>query len=213
MIYLFDLDGTILDSTAPIRRSMEVALAGFGLIPLSDDELRAQIGPPLRTSLANLLARRGASAQLVEPLVEAYRADYVVSSIELAATFPGIPAVLQQIGAAHRMGVVTSKPRRFAVPILEHLGLARLMEVIEGPRRSESETKQMTLARTLEVLGVEGGDTIMIGDRHHDIDAGKAVGSLTIGVTWGYAGPGELEAAGPDLIIVEAEQIPQGGWP
>lgn len=204
---LFDLDGTLIDSTAPIRRSLDQALATFGLDPVGDDELQATIGPPLLISLTSLLAGRGADTGLAAELLAAYRSTYVVDSIELALAYPGIEEMLEMVGGLRRLGVVTSKPKIFAVPILETLGLARHFEVIEGPEIGESEEKPVTLARALDLLGIPAAETTLIGDRHFDIRAGKQLGTGTVGVTWGFGSRHELETAGADRIVESPSQI------
>lgn len=208
-ICLFDLDGTLLDSREPILSGMNRALTAVGLEPVTDDELWPHIGPPLRVLLEELLTERGDDPALVEPLVEVYRAEYRTLSIELARIYPGIADLLDALAGRTRLGVVTSKPQIFALPILETLDLAERMEVIEGADPTDSEPKPITLARALERLGVDSGfDRVtIVGDRRHDVEAGRVFGLRTVGVTWGFGSRDELLVAGADTIVDHPSEI------
>lgn len=206
-VSLFDLDGTLIDSSIPIRRSMNIALEELGLGPMTDLELHRHIGPPLSWSVSRLLEERGFSTALAPRVIATYRADYVQSSIENAVTYPGIPDMLNRVGAVHPIGVVTSKPLTFSGPILDVLGLSARLAVIEAPDISEAEHKEVTLGKALEKLAVAPSEAIMIGDRSFDIFAARAVGTVGIGVTWGFGTRRELDEAGADRIVDSVEEL------
>ncbi|MGY6502510.1 MAG: HAD hydrolase-like protein [Acidimicrobiales bacterium] len=207
-VVLFDLDGCLLDSTEPIRRCLDAALADHGLAPIAADDFAHRVGPPLQVMLQSLLVERDAPLDLVDPLVESYRDRYRTVSIEMAVTYDGIPGALAAIGATERLGVCTSKPARWAVPILEHLGLAPLFEDIAGPGLTEAEPKSATMAGALDRLApVDRPASVMIGDRHHDIDAARHHGLRSIGVTWGFGERSELEDAGADVVVDHPGQL------
>jgi phosphoglycolate phosphatase len=113
--------------------------------------------------------------------------------------YPGITALLASIRI--RIGVVTSKPKATAVPILESLGLASLFELIEGPSLTTPEPKSATLTRALSAVDLPPERTVMIGDRRHDIEAGRHHGTHTVGVTWGFGTLDELQTAGADRLV------------
>ncbi len=208
-VCLFDVDGTLVDSREPILRALNTALVGAGLDPVVDADLGRHVGPPLQLTLERLLAGRGEDVRLVGALVEAYRAEYRSISVGLAASYPGVQGMVDDLEGRLRLGVVTSKPAVYAVPILSALGLASMMEVIEGPDLSEIEAKPITLARALDRLGVDGAfdDITMVGDRREDIEAGHARGVRTVGVTWGFGTREELVDAGADHVVDHPEEV------
>src|SRR5690606_31029138 len=123
-VVLFDLDGCLVDSTLPIRRCLDAALADHGLPPLTDDRFRRHVGPPLQVSLAERAAELGRPPELVAALIDSYRSRYASMSVELAVSYPGVAELVADLSAAGvRLGVVTSKPYRFARPILDALDL------------------------------------------------------------------------------------------
>lgn len=194
----FDLDGTLVDSGPPIIDSLNDALDRHGLDPVSHDHAHVYIGPPLYDTITDLLVERGKDPRLMTSVLAAYREVYAKRSLTETVVYPGIAGMLTSIGT--RIGVVTSKPQATAVPILESLGLAALFELIEGPSLTSPEPKSETLARALTATRIPPERTTMIGDRRHDIEAGRLHGTHTIGVTWGFGSLEELRAAAPDHL-------------
>lgn len=209
-LLLFDLDGCLVDSAPAITGSIRHALEDLGVSPPAADALRWCIGPPLHESFASLLAEPRVDAPRVREAVDVYRAHYATTSTRSTTVIPGIEAALATLAAEATLAVVTSKPGEVARPILDHLGLAPWFVAVHAPRADHQvEAKAVTLQRALD--GLAGGDAaraVMIGDRSHDVEAGRACGTATLGVTWGAGDRAELEAAGADLIVDASDQLP-----
>jgi hypothetical protein len=93
-------------------------------------------------------------------------------------------------------------------PTLEALGLARWFAVMAGPGLNESEGRPATLARALQRLGATAGPQhVMVADRRHDIEAGRANGITTIGVTWDFGTADELRDAGADAVVDTPDRL------
>lgn len=204
-----DLDGCLVDSRAAISRCLNLGLAAVGASSRPPEQLYACIGPPLHESFVLLLAEEGLSGHLADRCVRAYRDAYREVSLTETRSVSGIDAAVARLAARTTLAVVTSKPADFARPILEAMGLARHVVAVHAPRLGvRAEPKAETLARALHevVPGVAPQRTAMVGDRHHDVAAGRACGTATVGVTWGTGEPGELAAA--DVVIDHPEQLP-----
>lgn len=208
---LFDVDGTLVDSSEPVLLSLNKALGDVGLDGVTEDDLGRLVGPPLRRTLETVVMERGADVGLTDRVIDNYRQEYRTLSIELATSYPGVAALLGDLAGRTRLGVVTSKPARYAIPILDALGFSPMMEVIEGPDLSETEAKQATLARALAGLEtlIEPGSIAMIGDRRQDVEAGQSAGVRTIGVTWGFGTRQELLTAGAHYVVDVPDQVRQ----
>ena len=197
-----DLDGCIVDSRAAIIPSARVALGPEGLGQVPEEELRALIGPPLEVGFADLLARHGHDPARAAAVTVAYRLDYRRHMLERTTLVPGMDDALAAIAAVRLVCVVTSKPAAFARPILEHLGVTPSLTFVAGPALDAAdEPKKETLARALDRLGPAAEGGVMVGDRHHDVDAGKAHALATVGVTWGAGSAAELGEAGADHVV------------
>jgi phosphoglycolate phosphatase len=130
MAVLFDLDGVLIDSRAAFLNSMTPALADLGLGPFTREELLPCIGPPLKVGFSALLATEPDDPR-VDALIAAYRGHYATISLTDTTVVPGIPEALTALDEP--LAVATSKPRRFAEPLLEALGLREHFSVVAGP--------------------------------------------------------------------------------
>lgn len=209
-VVFFDLDGCLVDSGRAIPRAYNEALTVLGLPPQPVATLHRFIGPPLLEGFTTLLAELGGDPARAMEGVAAYREVY--GDIALADTelIPGIEAALDALDAVP-LAVVTSKPAHFAEPILETVGLAGRFRGVYAPElRATTETKAVALARALEevVPGVAPPRTAMVGDRSHDVVAGRSCGTRTVGVTWGAGDREELAAAGADRIVDAPDALP-----
>ena len=194
----FDLDGCLVDSRGAISRCLNIGLAAVGATPRAPERLHRLIGPPLHESFVALLEEESLPARLAARCVEAYRDAYREVALTDTEPIPGVAETLARLGERLTLAVVTSKPATFAEPILTSVGLRGRFVAVHAPDlHTRAEAKATTLRRALEDVAGElhPAATVMIGDRCHDIDAGRACGTGTVGVTWGIGERGELEAA------------------
>ncbi len=203
----FDLDGCLIDSSRAIPAGVNAGLGAVGLPSRSASALQWCIGPPLSESFTTLLAEHGVHDEdQIATAIKGYRAAYPAVSVELTTVVPGIDAVLAQL--PQRRVIVTSKPADYARPLAVAMGLMVHFDDLFGPSTDlVVEPKTATLARALDSVGATAGTAVMIGDRRHDVDAGLAVGTATIGVTWGAGDRTELSAAGAHHVVDEPSQL------
>jgi phosphoglycolate phosphatase len=197
-VIMFDLDGTLSDSAPGILGSLRHAFDVNGVPRLDPQTERALLGPPFYESLPPLI---GYAA--LPDVIAAYREHYGRVGMYETSAYTGIREVLVGLRAQKVMlAVATSKPEVYAVPIVAYLGLAELFETIGGDELDGSlGTKALVIGKVLARLDEpDPADVIMVGDRVHDVEGARAYGIPTIGAGWGYAIPGELEAAKPFRI-------------
>lgn len=211
-LVLFDLDGCLVDSTTAITTSLSEAMAAAGVAQIPPQELAWVVGPPLRESVEQLLRDAGRDPGQAPALMDAYRAVYAEEARRSTTVIEGIPGLLADLADDPRRttAVVTSKPGAQARPLLGHVGLADWFVAVHAPVEDHgAEPKTETLGRALDALGggVAPTEVVMIGDRHHDIDAGRAHGIRTVGVTWGAGDPEELRDAGADRVVTDADGL------
>jgi phosphoglycolate phosphatase len=195
---LFDLDGTLTDSSQGIFRCFRHAFArlaqsgGPAVALPGDDVLRDIVGPPLRGSFA-----RYGGAIDVEMMMGFYRERYeTVGAFENRVYDGVIPALDRLAGAGARMFVATSKTEADAIRILQHFGLSQRFESINGARADGSRSaKHEIIGETLAAHGVAANAATMIGDRVYDIEGARALGVRAIGALWGYGTAEELKDA------------------
>lgn len=207
---LFDLDGVIVDSRVAIARAMNHALHACGLGTWPEERLHPFIGPPLHDAFSELIGTDDADPALVDACVHHYRDRYRDTCVRETLAMQGMLELLESLRPDLRRGVATSKPDAFAVPILETLGLRHLFGPVIGPSLdARSEPKRETVARALDALHASGAASsiAMVGDRSHDVVAGRAHGLTTIGVLWGIGDRKELEDASVDHVVATPAEL------
>jgi phosphoglycolate phosphatase len=211
---LLDLDGTLSDSRGGIEACFRHMLAELGLDPVAAGDLTWAVGPPIAVSVARLLAQYGDAR--VDQGLAAYRARYSSVAIYDCSVYPGVLDMLAALGdAGHVMCIATSKRRDFAERVIDHLGLRSYLQAVYGAEPGGGlDNKDVLLAHVLRQEGFSPGDTVMVGDRVHDIAAARANRLRSIGAAWGYGGRAELEAAGADAIAARPVAVPAVlvGW-
>ena len=202
---LFDLDGTLIDTTelilASCRHTFDRHLRG-GCPPR--DALIATFGRSLPESLIETAIAEGAPDPhaFAAEMLATYRAHNDAHHDALIRPFDGVEPMLQALRASGvRLGVVTSKRERSARRGMARYGLADFFEVgifhDDTPTHKPDPAPLVEAARRLDVVPAE---TIYVGDSVHDIAAGRAAGMRTIAAAWGPFPRADLEAAGPDAV-------------
>lgn len=201
MQLVFDLDGTLIDSSSGIlgtlRHTFEVM--GFELLP----DMQKFIGPPLEWAFMEFV---GVDRETAVKATQTYRKEYAVTGVLGVEVYDGIPECLKALrDAGHELHIATSKPEAFALRIFDNIGLRGYFTHICGAGLDGTRAKK---AEVLEELfrrgGVEKPDAVtladwrMIGDRIYDVEGAAAFGMKSIGVTWGF-GPVE-EFAGAEAV-------------
>lgn len=197
---LFDLDGTLTDPMVGITSSVQYALEKFGIHVRYLKELIPFIGPPLAESFQKFY---GFSKEDAEKAIQYYREYYAPKGIFENEVYEGIPEMLAHLTeAGFTLLVATSKPTVFARKVLKHFGMEDYFSFVGGSELDGSCTKKAeVISYILKTCGIEAKEAIMIGDRRHDIEGGKACGLESVGVLYGYGTEQELTEAGADHII------------
>ncbi len=204
-LWLFDLDGTLVDSAPGIHASIDHALATLGRPPLPVAQLPRWIGPPLRQSFATVCA----DAAEVECAVDAYRARYAAHGWAEHHVYPGIPELLRQLAAeGARLAVVTSKVERYARQILDAASWGRSFGAVYGVGETSAHSeKAAQIAQALRDFAIPARAAVMVGDRSYDIEGAHANGVRGVGVLWGYGAREELAGAGADALAAQPADL------
>ena len=204
--FLFDLDGTLADSLPDIAASTNHVRAAHGLPALAETAVRSFVGDGARALLARALAEvlpppGPAHERALDAAFAEYGEHHQVQCTALARLYPGAGEHLESLRArGHALAVVTNKPARFAVPLVAHLGIARLFGiVVGGDTLPQKKPDPAPLVHALRALGsAVGGPGTMVGDGVQDLRAGRAAGLRTIACLFGYGDPTRLRAERAD---------------
>lgn len=204
-VLFFDLDGTLIDSAVGITRCVAYALEKLGEPVPAQAQLRRWIGPSLRDSFGPLLNDHART----ELAVELYRERFETEGWKEHALYAGITELIEGLHAdGHRLAVVTAKNEPHAVRIIEHLPFGHRFETVSGATiDGRISHKPELIAVALQRLQVAPDVCWMIGDRHMDIEGARSHGMASVGVSWGFGGEAELQAAGATHILSEPSQL------
>ena len=199
---LFDIDGTLLDTTEFIFQAYEHATAALGLTVPTRDWIRHQVGRKLEDVYQEIDASREAD------LIELHR-SFQETHLELSSPFEGTVATLTKLRrAGMQMAVVTSRSNRTSVKTLEVAGLVRFFPVVisaEDAPLLKPDAAPLRVA--LERLAQPKDTAIMVGDAVHDVHAAQAFGIPVVAATYGFPG-GRVLAARPDAFITDIRDLP-----
>ena len=202
-LLFFDLDGTISDTEPDIRAAWLAGIAALGLeCPAFDSVFR--VGPSLPETAKMLFP--AVSGELREKIMVSYKKYYDDADSYTALPYPGMIEVMKELaGRGCKIFAVTNKRFKPTKKLMEKFGLLSALcgivtPDIVSPEYLLSKPDMVKLALRISALDVPQL-ALMVGDTEIDINAGKANGLSTCGVTWGYALPGVLEKSAPDYII------------
>ena len=204
---LFDLDGTLFDTSEGIKMSYIHGLNHFGIYVNDASELDKVIGPSLYDSYHEFFGLNG------EDLMEAvrlYREIYSSDGINMLRIYGGIEDMLTEIKrSGNKIGLATTKPLVMARKILETSGLIKYFDVVCGSNLDGSMSDKCDLInKCMEKSGFDDRDRVyMVGDRFYDIAGARKAGVHSIGVTYGFGSREELEKEGAEFIADSAFDI------
>ena len=200
--YLFDLDGTLIDSTGLIMEAFRHAFrTTFGLEPSSDQERRWRegFGTPLRPQLGKF----SKSDDQLNELVETYKSYTTMHHDRVIASYLGMNEVVHNLWQAGvKLAIVTSKTHLLARRGLERCKLNKYFDIVIG--MDDVEKHKPDPAPVLEALtrlSAHPTSTVFIGDSPHDVIAGHRAGVDTAAVLWGAFAREVLEKESPRHVL------------
>lgn len=206
---IFDCDGTLVDSQANICLAMEHAFDEAGMNPPSRHATRRIVGLSLVEAMRVLLPDAG--GEVHTEMAERYKASYLVlrnNGLEHEPLYDGIAALLSVMDeSGWLLGVATGKSDRGLEHCLDHHGIRGLFVTLQTADRHPSKPHPSMVYQALADAGAEAKNAVVIGDTVYDIHMGKAAGTRTIGVNWGYHPVDELRGAGADAIAESMEEL------
>ena len=211
----FDLDGTLVDSSEGITRSVQYALSRFGIEVSDRTELYKFIGPPLIDSFMRFY---GFSDRKAVEATRYYRERYSVKGVYENRVYDGIMELLGRLKASgHTVALATSKPEVFAKIVLEDMGLMPYFDFVAGADLDDADSegksnyrtkKEDVIAHAVKSLGIADKKTVlMVGDRKHDIIGAKLNGIDSCAVLFGFGSREEFLEAGADYIVAAPDEI------
>ncbi|WP_325435672.1 N-acetylmuramic acid 6-phosphate phosphatase MupP [Pseudomonas nitroreducens] len=200
---LFDMDGTLLDTAPDFVAVCQAMLVAHGRAPIDDQRIQDVVSGGARAMVAATFDM-DPEAPGFETLRQEFLDRYQEHCAVFTRPYEGMAELLESIERSRLIwGVVTNKPVRFAAPIMEQLGLAERSAVLVCPdhvKNSKPDPEMLLLA--CSQLNIDPSEVLFIGDDLRDIESGRAAGTKTAAVRYGYIHPDDNPAHwGADVIV------------
>ncbi len=199
-LYIFDWDGTLMDSIGRIVSSLQIAAEQIGLTPVSDAEAKSIIGLSLSVALQRLYP--GIEQQDEQALIEAYKQQFLFDNHVPAPLFDHSISLLTMLKEQGKLtAVATGKARRGLNQMLLDTDTEHLFDFTICADESESKPSPHMLNSVLRELSVSIEDAVMVGDSIHDLTMANNAGMDSVGVTLGADTKDVLQSCEPTAIV------------
>ena len=188
---LFDLDGTLVDSSEGIVNAAKEALSRLGMNPPSDDEIKSCIGPPLGETLESIM---GWSESEKKEFYDIFRPVYKDKYVFQCELYPGIEQLLKELKEKGILvGIATNKRKDSTESLLQYLEIDYLFDTVIAQDQQTIRNKKDMILDALKSLQSGKENAVMIGDSIGDLNAAKDAGVRFIGVHYGFGFKEEVE--------------------
>ena len=202
---IFDMDGTLVDSSRDIADSLNHTLKALGFSVKSREEVQDLIGEGMKRLLEK--ATGSSEEALVQKAVGIFREHYLEHCADSTALYPGAREILEEY-RAKKKAMISNKPYPMVLKILEHCGIKDSFDAVLGAESTaEKKPHPEPVLKSIALMGVPAGSSLIVGDGPTDIQAGKAAGILTCAVTYGFKDRKLLETCNPDFFIDRIEDL------
>jgi phosphoglycolate phosphatase len=206
LLLIFDLDGTLIDSSEDLAISVNAMLRNAGRAEISRDLVQSYVG-----NGAAVLVRRAfgsdASEEEVADGLAFFLKFYRKHALEHTKLYPGVRDIVEQLSGQHTLAVLTNKPERISVDIIAALGLAQHFALVYGGDRFASKKPDPSgIEALMKDTGISQPETMMIGDTSIDVQTALNAGVRSCGVGWGFR-PESFVSVPPDIFIRTPEEL------
>jgi phosphoglycolate phosphatase len=205
-VYLFDVDGTLVDSAADICGAIrESSLVGTRHKDIPDEYLRRYIGRHLIDLYRDLFPEY--TPEKVDQLIAEYRRIYTGRKHAATRVYDGVPEALSRLGG--RKSTATTKGTPTTRIVLEQFGLIGFFDHVQGTDGFPAKPEPDVILKSVDVFGVKPEDCLLVGDSATDMEAGRRAGVQICAVRYGYGNFEEMARFTPDFWLFDLRELPQ----
>jgi phosphoglycolate phosphatase len=205
-VYLFDVDGTLVDSAVDICGAIQGVLASTRQNAVSDEFLRSYIGRHLLDLFQDLLPEL--TREQVDQMIADYRRIYLARQHSLTRRYPGVAEALAALPG--RKSTATTKGTPTTRAVLEMFGLLPYFDHVQGTDGFPAKPEPDVILASLKVFDAKPGDCLFIGDSPADMEAGRRAGVKTCAVLWGYGKRADMARWEPDYWVEHPSELVDG---
>lgn len=206
-LIIFDLDGTLIDSSSDITKAINYAIKPYGLDPLTQKDTIKLVGEGISRLIEKLLFTtpfhdNNEVKKIVMNRFLEYYSDHLLDNTR---TYPGVRKTLERI-KNYRKAIISNKREALSRKIIEGLGLSIFFDMIIGSdTTSEKKPSPLPILKVLKEFDIMSDEAMIVGDSNLDIEAGRAAGLITVSVKYGYRPYDMIKHA--DYVIDKIEDL------
>lgn len=206
-LVIFDLDGTLIDSSRDLANSVNATRASLDLPPLEDATVYSYVGNGAPVLIRKALGPEYSDDEVQSALLY-FLGYYREHMLDNTVLYPGVRAVLDRLrDAGITMAVLTNKPVRFSQAIIDGLDLtSHFLRVYGGNSFEQKKPHPVGIETLLGECGAAREKTIMVGDSSVDVQTARNARVTACGVTWGFQ-PETFAGYPPDFLIHDPEEL------
>lgn len=206
--YIFDLDGTLVNSLNSIAYFANRALNKFNLNSIPAEKYKMLVGNGAAVLVRRMLAEVGADESLFEKVHKEFHTSYDNDFMYLTEPYEGIIELLKELKKRGcKTAIVSNKPHSTAKKISDVL-FGGLIDICYGKRDGYPvKPDPVSVNEIIEKLGVDKKDCVYCGDTIVDMQTGKNAGLYTVGVLWGFRDADEIKSGEPQMIAAHPSEI------
>jgi len=202
---IFDLDGTLIDSKQDLIHSVNAMLLEMGRGQLAEETIAGYIGHGAPQLVAQALGE-GAGGEESQRALKFFLGYYEEHKMDTTCAYPGVAETLERL-ASMPMAVLTNKPVRISVRILDSLGLSKYFKAVYGGNSFETKKPDPLGANViLREFGVAADAALVIGDSEVDVQTARNAGTLAAAVNYGF-GTHDRAAYPADIYLEQISEL------
>lgn len=207
MLIIFDLDGTLIDSSTDLAISMNATRAHFRMTPLDAALIYSYVGNGAATLVRRALGAEASEATIAEG-IQFFLKFYRTHALEHTQLYPGVREVVETLARdGHTLAVLTNKPVRISFDIVGALGLQRyFLRVYGGDSFTSKKPDPVGVEKLMEEAQAGRAESLLVGDSGVDVQTARNARIRSCGVGWGFQ-PEAFEIDTPDVLIQKPSEL------
>ena len=206
MLIIFDLDGTLIDSSKDLAIAMNATREHLGMAPIDPSLIYSFVGNGVRVLVQRALGGES-SRELVDKGHQFFLTYYGAHAVENTLLYPGIEETLERLKAKHELAILTNKPVEISYRIVKFLQIEKYFSrIYGGDSFSEKKPNPVGIHALMQEFKAPPPRVLMVGDSSVDVETARNANVKSYGVLWGFQ-PESLKKSRPDLLIYDPRDI------
>ncbi|HEY1216726.1 MAG TPA: HAD-IA family hydrolase [Bryobacteraceae bacterium] len=206
MLIIFDLDGTLIDSSKDLATAMNATREHLGMAPIDPSLIYSFVGNGVRVLVQRALGGES-NSELVDKGHQFFLTYYGAHAVENTRLYPRIEETLKRLNAKHKLAILTNKPIEISYRIVKFLQLEKYFSrVYGGDSFSEKKPSPVGIHALMQEFKAPAPGVLMVGDSSVDVETARNANVKSCGVLWGFQ-PESLKKSRPDLLIYDPVDI------